>query len=170
MILVWSWRAIAESLHTRRGHPESEEPVNNWLYPKFGNLYSLLLPRDQRKFLFFIGYGYSNVSLLCFPLVTVHVHVLFVPRWILAQAHFYGWTYLPPFAESNYVHRSRWYSDTHLVDIIYGRMKLSATSVDTPAGHGDIPVITLLTLSSAGWSCQRHPLCSIPAVHVNILH
>ena len=54
MILVWSRRAILESSHSRRGQRELEEPVNEWLYPKFGN-YSLQLPRDQQLFIFFIG-------------------------------------------------------------------------------------------------------------------
>ena len=56
--------------------------------------------------------------------------------------YFYGRMYLPSFTKFNHVHWSRWYS----VDIIFGRMKLSTTSADTttPAGHGDIPVITLI--------------------------
>ena len=36
--------------------------------------------------------------------------------------------YPPPFAEFNHVHWSRWYSDNHLVDIIFSRMKFSTTS------------------------------------------
>ena len=131
MILVWSRKAIAESSHPRKGCRETEEPVNNWLKPKFWNLYSLQLPRDLQQFLFFIGYGYAHVSLLCFPLVTVHIYVFLVFHWLLAQAHFYGRTYLLPFAEFNHVLWSRWYSDNHLVDIIFGPMKLSTTSVDT---------------------------------------
>ena len=154
MILVWSRRAIAESSRTRRGRRESKDPVNHWLLPKFGNLYSLQLPCDLQQFFFFIGYGYANVSLLCFPLVTVHVHVLLVPHCLLAKhtycvfpgRHFHGRTCLPPFTEFNHVHRSKWYSDNHFVDINFGRMKLSTTSADTttPAGHDDIPVINLI--------------------------
>ena len=40
----------------------------------------------------------------------------------------------------------------------------------TSTGQRDIPIITLLILSSARWSCQQHPLRSTPAGHVNILH
>ena len=131
-LYFYSWRwylcgAEKQSQRVRTHEGVVGRAVNNWLYPKFGNLYSLQLPRDQQQFLFFIGYGYAHVS-LCFPLVTVHVHVLLVPYWLLAQAHFYGWMYPPPFAEFNYVHRSRWYSDNHLDDIVFGWMKLSTTS------------------------------------------
>ena len=76
--------------------------------------------------------------------------------------HFYGWTYLPLFAEFNDVHRTRWYSDNLFVDIIFGRMKLPTISADkiTPAGHsGNDPDLI----------CQRYPLCSTPASHINIL-
>ena len=62
---------------------------------------------------------------------------------VFSGSHFYGWAYLSPFAEFNHVHKSRWYSDNYFVDIIFGRMKPSTTSADTtPAGYGDIPVIT----------------------------
>ena len=139
-----------ESSHTQRGRQELEEPVNNWHQPKFRKLYSLQPPRDLQQFFFFNGYGYADVSRCCFPLVTVHVHVLLVPIVYLAKPiyclfrgnHFYGRTNLPPFAEFNHVHWSSWYSDNHFVAIIFSRMKQS-TSADatTPAGHGDIPVI-----------------------------
>ena len=36
-------------------------------------------------------------------------------------------------------------------------------------GQGDIPIITLLILSSARQSCQQHLLCSTPAGHGDIL-
>ena len=49
--------------------------------------------------------------------------MLFVPNWLLAQARFCGRTHLPPSPNSN-----------------------------TPIGQGDIPIITLLILSSAGRS------------------
>ena len=51
-----------------------------------------------------------------------------------------------------------------------GRICHHSPSSTTSIGQGDIPVITLLILSSAGWSCQQHPLCSTPAGHINILH
>ena len=108
----------------------------------------------------------SNSS---FSLVMVTPTSHFVFHWLQFMSmcflfpigYFYGWTYLPLFAEFNHVHRSRWYFDSHLVDIIFGRMKLSTISADTtPAVHGDIPVITrilsmYLSTTSAG--------------HVNIL-
>ena len=59
-------------------------------------------------------------------------------HWLLTQVHFYGRTYLSQVTEFYHVHRSRWYSDNPLVDIIFSRRKLSTTS----AGHGDVPVIT----------------------------
>ena len=129
--------------------------------------YSLQLSSDLQQFLFFIGYVYAHVSLLYFPLVTVHVHVLLVPHWLLALAHFYGRTNLPPVAVFNHVHRSRWYSDNHLIDIIVNRMKLSTTSADTrtPAGHGDIPVITPILLIYLSTTSAMFK----PAGHVNIL-
>ena len=50
--------------------------------------------------------------------------MLFVPHWLLAQAHFCGQTYLPP-----------------------------SPNTTTSIGQGDVPIITLLILSSAGCSC-----------------
>ena len=41
-------------------------------------------------------------------------------------------------------------------------------SSTTSIGQGDIPIITLLILSSARWSCQQHLLCSTPAGHGDI--
>ena len=38
-----------------------------------------------------------------------------------------------------------------------GRICHHSPSSTTSIDHGDIPVITLLILSSAGWSCQQHP-------------
>ena len=128
LILVWSRKAIAESSRTRRSCRETEEPVNNWLLPKFGNLYSLQLSRDLQQFLFFIDYGYAHVSLLCFPLV-----MLFVPNWLLAQAHIRGRTHLPPSPNST-----------------------------MSIGQGDIPIITLLILSSAGCCCLNIPRYTAP--------
>ena len=85
----------------------------------FTYLYSLQLSRDLQQFLFFVDYGYAHVSLLCFPLV-----MLFVPHWLLAQAHLCGQTHLPPSPNST-----------------------------TSIGQGDILLITLLILSSVGCSC-----------------
>ena len=81
---------------------------------------------------------------------------------VFPSSHFYGQTYLPPFAEFNHVHRSRWYSDNHFDDIIFSRMKLSTTAANTttPAGHVDFPVITpilsmyLLTTSVVFNTCR----------------
>ena len=66
--------------------------------------------------------------------------------WVFPGSHFYGRTYLSQFTEFNHVHRRRWYSDNHFFGSIFDRMKLSTTSTDTttPAGYGDIPVITLI--------------------------
>ena len=111
---------------------------------------------------FFIGYGYAHVSLLCFPLV-----MLFVPHWLLAQAHFYGRTHLQPSLSSTtsigqghipiipllILFSVRW-SDTqllwvwwhfgyHFVYSIFGRMQLSQhPPIHSTCGHDKIPVIT----------------------------
>ena len=90
MILVWSRKTIAESSCTRRSCRETDEPVNNWLLPKFGSLYCLLLSRDLQQFHFFVNHGYAHISLLCFPLV-----MLSASHWLLAQARFCGRTQLP---------------------------------------------------------------------------
>ena len=42
-------------------------------------------------------------------------------------------------------------------------------SSTTSIGQGDIPIITLLVLSLAGWSYQQYPLFSTPADHIDIL-
>ena len=56
--------------------------------------------------------------------------------------------------EFNHIHRSRWYSDNHFVDIIFGRMQLSQhLPIHSTCGHGDISAITLLILSLSGCSC-----------------
>ena len=56
--------------------------------------------------------------------------------------------------EFNHVHRSRWYSDNHLVDIIFGWMQLSQhLPIHNTCGHDEISAITLLILSPAGCSC-----------------
>ena len=67
----------------------------------------------------------------------------------------------------NHVHRSRWYSDNHFVDIIFGRVQLSQhPPIHSTCGLGDIPVINpvlsmyLLTTSAV----------FTPAVLDNILH
>ena len=62
MILVWSRKANTKSSCTRRSCWEMEEPVNNRLEPKFGNLHSLQLSHDLQQFLFFINYGYAPIS------------------------------------------------------------------------------------------------------------
>ena len=41
-------------------------------------------------------------------------------------------------------------------------------SSTTSIGQGDIPIITLLILSLAGWNCQLHPLCSTPSGYGDI--
>ena len=56
--------------------------------------------------------------------------------------------------KSNVFHRSRWYSDNHFVDIIFGRMQLSQHPlIHSTYGHSDILAITLLILSPARCSC-----------------
>ena len=119
-----------------------------------------------------VTYSNSSFSLV---MVTPKSH-FFVFHWLqfmsmcclfshwLAEAHFNGGMYLPPFAEFNHVNRSKRDSDNHPVDIVFGWMKLSTTSADTttPAGHGDIPVITpilsmyLSTTSAVFNTCRSH--------------
>ena len=118
MILVWGRWAIPESSHTRRGRRESEEQVNNWLEPKFGNLYSLQLPRDLQQFLFFIGY--SSHPCCCSLLATC-------PS---------PFTVCFPVATS-----------------MGGRICHHSLSSTRSIVLGDIPIITLLILSSVGCSC-----------------
>ena len=97
-----------------------------------------------------------------FPLVSVHVHVLLVPHWLLAQAHFYGRTYLPPFAEFNHVHRSRWYSDNHLCwyylrpgEAVNNIRRYNNTCrIRWHSGNHFVDIIF------AGWNCQQHPSCN----------
>ena len=56
--------------------------------------------------------------------------------------------------EFNHVHRSRWYSNNHFVDVIFGQMQLSQhLPIHSTCGHGVISPITLLILSPAGCSC-----------------
>ena len=130
MILVWSRRAIAESSPTGMGCWKSQWTTD--------------FSRNSGTYIVFNSHVTSNNFSFSLVMVTVHVHVLLVPHWLLAQAHFYGKTYMAPFTEFNHVHRLRWYSDNPLVIIIFGQMKLSTTSADTatPAGHGDIPLVT----------------------------
>ena len=64
----------------------------------------------------------------CFSLVTVHVHVLLVSHWPLAQLTSMG-----------------------------RRICHQSLGLTTSIGQGDIPIITLLILSSAGWSWPQHP-------------
>ena len=89
---------------------------------------------------FFVFHWLQFMSMCClFP-----IGYLPKPTYgVFPGSHFYRWTYLSPFTKFNHVHRSRWYSDNHFVDIIFGWMKLSTTSIDTttPTGHGDIQVI-----------------------------
>ena len=143
MILVWS-REQSQRVRTHEG------VVRSWKSQWTTDF-------SQNSGTYFVDKSHVTCSKSCFSLImitpTSHFFVfhwlqvtsmLLVPHWLLAQAHFHGWTYLPPFTEFSHIHRSRWYSNNHLVDIIFGRMKLSTTSADTttPAGQGDIPVIT----------------------------
>ena len=66
--------------------------------------------------------------------------MLFVPHWLLTQAHFYGWTHLPP-----------------------------SPSSTMSIGQDDIPIITLLILFSDGWSCHQHPPMLYTCGHDDIL-
>ena len=128
MILVWCRKAIAESSRTQRSCRETEEPVNDWLYPKFGNFHSLQLSRDLQLFLFFINYGYAHVSLLCFPLV-----MLSASHWLLAQAPFCRHTHLPLSPNST----------TSTVQVIYRYLQpdapvFSINRIHSTCGHGEI--------------------------------
>ena len=180
MILVWSRKAIAESLRTWRSCRETEEPVNNWLWLKFGNLHSLQLSRDLQQFLFFVNHGYAHISLLCFPLV-----MLSASHWVLAQARFCGHTHLPLSPNST--------TATGQGDIpisLTGCTCFNIHRIHSTCGHGDISAITLLILSLSRcsylnihwytapvdmmtfrWSrrsyqsiCQQHPPYSHPQV------
>ena len=154
MILVWSRKAITESSRARRSCRETEEPVNNRLKPKFGNLRSLQLSRDLQQFLFFVNYGYAHVSLLCFPLV-----MLSASHWLLAQARFCGRTHLP-------------LSPNSTTSTGHGDIPISSTRctcfnihrIHSTCGHGDISAITLLILFLSGCSCLKIDLVSYPAV------
>ena len=140
---MWSRKPITESSHTRRSCPETEEPVNNWLSPKFGNLHSLQPSRDLQQFLFFVDYGHAHVSLLCFPLV-----ILSASHWLLAQARFCGRTHLP-------------LSPNSTTFTGQGDIPISSTGctcfnihrIHSSCGHGDISAITLLISSLSGCSC-----------------
>ena len=178
MILVWSRKAIAKSSRTRRSCRETEEPVNNWLLPKFGNLHSLQLSRDLQQFLFFDNWLRPRLTSLlsigyvvCFPLATCPSPVL----WAYASA---------TITEFSHVHRWRWYSDifdrmhlfqhppysqhqwawwhfgNHLVHIILEQMQLSQNPpIHRNCGNYDISVITpVLSI------CQQHPPYSHPQV------
>ena len=143
MILVWSRKAISESSRTRRSCRETEEPVNNRLKPKFGNLHSLQLSCDLQQFLFFVNHGYSHISLLCFPLV-----MLSVSHWLLAQARFCGRTHLPLSLDST----------TPTVQVIFRYLRPDAPvfnihRIHSTCGYGDISAITLMILSLSGCSC-----------------
>ena len=142
MILEWSRKAIAESSRTRRSCRETEEPVNNWLEPKFGNLHSLQLSRDLQQFLFFVNHGYAYISLLCFPLV-----MLSASHWLLAQARFCGRTHLPQSPNST----------TPTVQVIFRYLRPDAPvfnihRIHSNCGHGDISAILLFILSLSGCS------------------
>ena len=143
MIIVWSRKAIEESSRTRRSCRETEEPVNNWLQPKFGNLHSLQFSRDLQQFLFFVNYGYTHVSLLCFPLV-----MLSASHWLLAQARFCGRTHLPPSPNST---TSTGQGDIPISST--GCICFNIHRIYSTCGHGDISAITLLILSLGGRSC-----------------
>ena len=145
MILVWNKKAIEESSRTRRSCRETEEPVNNWLLPKFGNILCLQLSRDLQQFLFFVKYGYAYPSLLCFPLV-----MLSASHWILAQSRFCGCTHLRP-------------SPNSTTSTDQGDIPISSTGctcfnihrIHSTCGHGDISAITLLILSLSGCRCLK---------------
>ena len=152
MILVWSRKAIAESSRTQRSCRETEEPVNNWLKPKFGNLDSLQLSCDLQQFLFFVNYGYAHVSLLCFPLV-----MLTASHWLLAQVRFCGRTHLPLSPNST--------TSTGQGDIpisLTGCTCFNIHCIHSTCGHGDISAITLLILSLSGCSYLNNLWCTAP--------
>ena len=143
MILVWSRKVIAVCSHTRRSCREMEEPVNNWLKPKFGNLHSLQLSRDLLQFLFFVNYGYFHISLLCFPLV-----MLSASHWLLVQAQFCGRTHLPQPPNST--------TSTGQGDIPISLTRCTCFNIHrihSTCGQGNISAITLLILSLSGCSC-----------------
>ena len=144
MILVWSRKAITESLHTRRSCRETEEPVNNWLKPPFGNLHSLQLSHDLQQFLFFIDYGYAHASLLYFPLV-----MLSASHWLLAQARFCGRMHLP--LSSNSIKST---GQCIIPISSTGCTCFNIHRIHSTCGYGDISAITLLILSLSGCSCH----------------
>ena len=124
-------KAIAESSCTRRSCRETEEPVNNWLKPKFGNLHSLQLSHNLQQFLFFVNHGYAHISLLCFPLV-----MLSASHWLLSQALFCGRTHQPLSPNST----------TPTVQVIFRYLRL------------DAPVFNITTVSMVTF--RQSPWCS----------
>ena len=90
------------------------------------------LPCDLQQF-FFIGYAYAHVSLLCFPLVTVYVACF-------------------PLAICPALLTVCFLIATSMGKRICHHLLSSTMSIR----QGDLPIITLLILSSAGWSCQQH--------------
>ena len=143
MILVWSIKAIAESSCTQWSCREMEEPENNLLWSKFGNLHSLQLSRDLQQFLFFVNYGYAHVSLLCFPLV-----MLSASHWLLAQSRFCACTHQQPSSNST--------TSTGQADIpisLTGCTCYNIHRIHSTCEHGAISEITLLILSLGECSC-----------------
>ena len=79
----------------------------------------------------------------CFPLV-----MLSASHWLLAQARFWGRTYLPLSLNST----------TPTVQVIFRYLRPDAPvfnihHIHSTCGHGDISAITLLILSLSGCSC-----------------
>ena len=107
----WRWYLCGAEKQSQRVCPH--EVVGKRKSQWTMNLHSLQLSRDLQQFLFFVNYGYADVSLLCFPLV-----MLYASHWLLAQAWFCGHTPSVTITEFNHVHMSRWYSD------IFDRMHL----------------------------------------------
>ena len=144
MILVWSRKAITGTSRTQRTCREMEEPVNNWLQLKFGNLHCLQLSHDLQQFLFFVNYGYAHISLqllsigyiVCFPLATCPSPVLsayaFATITEFNHAHSSGdipisSTRCTCFQHPLYSQHlwAWWHFGNHLVNIILERMQLS---------------------------------------------
>ena len=153
-IFIFGDDTCVEQKSTRRSCRETEEPVKNWLQPKFGNLHSVQLSRDLQQFLFLINYGYAHVSLLCFPLV-----MLSASHWLLSQARFCGRTHLPPSPNST--------TSTGQSDIPIFSTRCTCFNIHrihSTCGHGDISAITLLILSLSGCSCLKMNWYTAPVV------
>ena len=137
MILVWSRKAIVESSRTRRSCRETEQPVNNWLQPKFGNLHSLQLSRDMQQFLFFVNHFLAFQWLCCL------LPIGYLPKPGSVGVRICHYLRIQPRPE---------------VKVLFRYLRpdapiFSIHGIHSTCEHGVISAITLLILSLSGCSC-----------------